>query len=580
MVSRSSQKCAVAVDERIIVFDPAPSASTAGRHIPVHGNKRAKSIPYTFDWVFDESATQIEVYEHTVRPLLDGVLDGYNATVFAYGATGSGKTHTISGTQDHPGILPLTMAELFERIKDIEREKTVDISVSYLEVYNETIRDLLQTGNDGLDIREDADRIVVPDLSEHYPTCGEEVMALLEQGSVNRTKSPTQANEHSSRSHAIFQINIRQTDRIGSQDVQVATLTLCDLAGSERASVTENKGMQLREGANINRSLLALGNCINALCVGKGHIPYRDSKLTRLLKYSLGGNCRTLMIANISAAWQHYEETHNTLKYADRAKEIRLKVERNVLKADMQLEKYVETIQELQREVEALRAQIGKEAALLPQDEDAFTIVKQSLEDLYDMVHTMGKQKVDLEVQMMLSSEMELQQQLDKVQSEMESHFQLIHRNVTMLTDVSLKRTLSCFWMPMKLAQFEKECEMHRSRLLCDALMREQKEKQVKSTNLPQPVVPQSQENDTPLPHVVPALPQMVNRVKKTARRESMLPQLSKTRRMSMLPRPHRRFSTITALETLQEDSKLDEDGLEKENQPARPTKRQRGLNK
>ncbi|KAJ3187188.1 kinesin-like protein Klp5 [Gaertneriomyces sp. JEL0708] len=369
-----------AVSPTTLLFHPPPSRS-------YHTLSRRKPITYTFDRIFPEHSTQTTVYENTVQPLLSGVLDGFNATVFAYGATGCGKTYTITGTPDDPGVIFLTMQELFERVRSAEeRHRGWEVRCSYFEVYNETIRDLLgpttaMTTNGstiatmgksaGLELREDDahQRVVVSGLSEHAPRTVEDVMQMLIRGNENRTRAPTEANAVSSRSHAVLQVFIRQTT---GEARKSAVLSVIDLAGSERASVTKNKGERLLEGANINRSLLALGNCINALCEGAGksgaggggqlasnqqqqtnvHVPYRDSKLTRLLKYSLSGNCRVVMITNVSASSVYYEETHNTLKYANRAKNIRTTVVQNVEKDGME---------ELRKELEVLREQL-KEA--------------------------------------------------------------------------------------------------------------------------------------------------------------------------------------------------------------------------
>ncbi|KAI8847005.1 kinesin motor domain-containing protein, partial [Chytridium lagenaria] len=293
-----------------------------------HGAKRNKEIKYAFDKVFGESSTQQQVFEGTTKPLIDDVLNGFNATLFAYGATGCGKTFTITGTEKDPGVIFRTMKELFTRIDSNSADRKTDVSLSYLEVYNETIRDLLSLdplSNASLDVREDDARVVIAGLSEHRPKDVHDVMKMLILGNENRTRAPTEANEVSSRSHAILQIHVKQKQKnTGVVDkFSFATFSIIDLAGSERASVTKNKGERLLEGANINRSLLALGNCINALCGDKpNHIPFRDSKLTRLLKFSLSGNCKVVMIANISPILIHYEETHNTLKYANRAKNI------------------------------------------------------------------------------------------------------------------------------------------------------------------------------------------------------------------------------------------------------------------
>ncbi|KAJ1976707.1 tubulin-dependent ATPase kip3 [Dimargaris xerosporica] len=364
----SIRKVVEVMDERILVFDPPDerATSTYGHSTaPAQTNKRHKDVRFAFDRVFNAESTQQEVYLATTQPLIDAVLHGFNATVFAYGATGCGKTHTISGTPEDPGIIFLTMKELFEKIKAYEQDKVVEASLSYLEVYNETIRDLLiEPGSTTkpLALREDTRRgVVVAGLRECHPSTVEDVMELVLRGNRNRTQSPTEANATSSRSHAVLQINIRQKSRAGglSNDMVSATLSLIDLAGSERASVTKNRGSRLLEGANINRSLLALANCINALCdeKKKRHIPYRDSKLTRLLKFSLGGNCRTVMIVCCSPASTYYEETYNTLKYANRAKNIKTKVERNTLSVKAHVSQYVKQIKEQALQIQRLRAE-------------------------------------------------------------------------------------------------------------------------------------------------------------------------------------------------------------------------------
>lgn len=308
--------------------------------------------------------TQAEVYEGTTRALLDSVLDGYNATVFAYGATGCGKTHTITGTAQHPGIIFLTMQELFEKIDERSQEKHTELTLSYLEIYNETIRDLLVPGGSkiGLALREDSSQaVVVPGLTSHRPRDVQEVMDMIVRGNEYRTVSPTEANATSSRSHAVLQINIAQKDR--NADVNephtMATLSIIDLAGSERASVTKNCGERLTEGANINKSLLALGGCINALCdkSGKMHVPYRNSKLTRLLKFSLGGNCKTVMIVCVSPSSAHYDETQNTLRYANRAKDIQTTVTRNVFNVNRHVKDFLIKIDEQMALINELRAQ-------------------------------------------------------------------------------------------------------------------------------------------------------------------------------------------------------------------------------
>ncbi|KAH8813081.1 P-loop containing nucleoside triphosphate hydrolase protein [Xylogone sp. PMI_703] len=354
------------LDDKCLIFDPPEHnpIQRFSRSVVPNMGKKVKDQTFAFDRVFDDTTTQAEVYEATTRTLLDSVLDGYNATVFAYGATGCGKTHTITGTAQQPGIIFLTMQELFEKIAERSDEKTTDLSLSYLEIYNETIRDLLVPGGSkqGLMLREDANQSVsVAGLSSHHPQNVQEVMDMIVKGNEYRTISPTEANATSSRSHAVLQINVAQKDR--NADVNephtMATLSIIDLAGSERASATKNRGERLIEGANINKSLLALGSCINALCDPRkrNHVPYRNSKLTRLLKFSLGGNCKTVMIVCVSPSSAHFDETQNTLRYANRAKNIQTKVTRNVFNVNRHVKDYLVKIDEQMALINELRAQ-------------------------------------------------------------------------------------------------------------------------------------------------------------------------------------------------------------------------------
>ncbi|PVF94748.1 kinesin-domain-containing protein [Serendipita vermifera] len=360
-----------------LIFDPMdPQTESQYRtkgYMPP-GTYRYKHKKYQYDQVFGPNATQLEVFERTTKPLLDGIFDGYNATVFAYGATGCGKTHTISGTETDPGIIYATMAELFQRIEERKEDYSVDVSLSFLEIYNEEIRDLLapagfDTPRGGLAIREDKNnRVTVAGLTEVVPTSADEVNSIVQAGNARRTQSPTHANATSSRSHAVLQINVTQSPRTPGviEERTMATLSIIDLAGSERASATKNMGKRMVEGANINKSLLALGNCINALCEPRtrAHIPYRNSKLTRLLKFSLGGNCRTVMIVCVAPTSNHIEDTGNTLAYANRAKEIKTKVSKNIMDVDRHVGQYVEAINRLNDEVRELKAKLSGEMAL------------------------------------------------------------------------------------------------------------------------------------------------------------------------------------------------------------------------
>ncbi|XP_051579953.1 kinesin-like protein KIF18A [Myxocyprinus asiaticus] len=355
------------VDNHMLIFDPKDEEVTFFRGQRV-GNrdvrKRAnKDLKFVFDSVFREDSSQVEVFENTTKAIVDGVLNGYNCTVFAYGATGAGKTHTMLGTSDSPGVMYLTMKELFARMDLAKEDKVFNIAFSYLEVYNEQIRDLI-TNSGPLAVREDGSNgVVVQGLTLHQPKSAEHILEALDYGNKNRTQHPTDMNATSSRSHAVFQIYLRQQDKTASlnPNVRVAKMSLIDLAGSERASATNAKGARLREGANINRSLLALGNVINTLAnpkCKKTHIPYRDSKLTRLLKDSLGGNCRTVMIANVSPSSFSYEDTHNTLKYANRAKEIKSNLKSNVMSLDSHIGQYAVICEKQKAEIILLKQKL------------------------------------------------------------------------------------------------------------------------------------------------------------------------------------------------------------------------------
>ncbi|XP_059809987.1 kinesin-like protein KIF18A [Hypanus sabinus] len=354
------------VDENVLVFDPKEEinddvfSEAKFRRVRDATCRKRKDLKFVFDRVFNENSTQQEVFEFTTKHILEGVLNGYNCSVFAYGATGSGKTHTMLGSEDQPGVMYLTMLELYERIEQMKDEKICEVAVSYLEVYNEQIHDLLEPKG-SLAVREDPQKgTVVQRLSFHQPKTAKELLEMLANGNQNRTQHPTDVNATSSRSHAVFQVYVKQQDRIASisKNLRVAKMCLIDLAGSERVTATKAQGARFREGANINRSLLALGNVINALADGKGkksHIPYRDSKLTRLLKDSLGGNCQTVMIATVSPSSSSYEDTYNTLKYANRAKDIKSSLKSNIVSLDCHISKYAAICEELRREVTQLK---------------------------------------------------------------------------------------------------------------------------------------------------------------------------------------------------------------------------------
>lgn len=260
------------------------------------------------------------------------------------------------GSENCLGITFLTIKELFDQMESLKENREFDIGISYLEVYNEQVMNLL-TKSGPLKLREDTHGVVVSGLVLKKIENASELYDLLTLGNKNRTQHPTDANSESSRSHAIFQVHIRMTD-IRTSVKRTVKLSMIDLAGSERAASTKCMGLRFKEGASINKSLLALGNCINNLADGLKHIPYRDSNLTRILKDSLGGNCQTVMIANVSPSSLTYDDTYNTLKYASRAKNIRTTIRQNLVKTNMPKEYYTSMINDMQSEIDRLKAQV------------------------------------------------------------------------------------------------------------------------------------------------------------------------------------------------------------------------------
>jgi len=301
------------------------------------GNNRM----FTFDHVFGPTSSQDEVFDTCVPPLLDGCFAGYNATVFAYGQTGSGKTYTMGtgssasgGSSQDLGIIPRLIKKLFEGIEEKSSVAQFMVRCQFLEVYNEGIRDLLHpdTPSSALQIRERPNgEISVAAAKEEVVVGYSDCLRLLDIGSVSRVTGETDMNEQSSRSHAIFSIFVEQQPAAtagGVGEITMSKLHLVDLAGSERVKKSHAVGERFKETVTINQGLLALGNVISALGDEQrkaSHVPYRDSKITRMLQDSLGGNSRTLMVATISTADSCIEESLNTLKYANRARNIRNK---------------------------------------------------------------------------------------------------------------------------------------------------------------------------------------------------------------------------------------------------------------
>jgi len=357
---------------------------------------------FTFDQVFDLDSNQIDVYTLTAKPAVQSVLEGYNSTIFAYGQTGTGKTYTMEGftfNQNDPnrGIIQRTIEDIFNYIMTTSSENTkFIIRASYLQIYNEFISDLLKPEKKNLQIREDKKKGIYVDLLSEWAVRNPvDLYALLKRGTSYRTTSATNMNDVSSRSHAVFVITVEQmtTETINGQthtQIKVGKLNLVDLAGSERVRVTGATGQQLEESKKINKSLSCLGNVINALTDQKNriHIPYRDSKLTRLLEDSLGGNCKTTMIAMISPAHDAFNESLSTLYFAQRAKKIQ---NRPIVNEDLNnralIRQYETELKNLRNELERKNKMLQSNELVMQLQEEK----KQALEDKNEAIKELEK---------------------------------------------------------------------------------------------------------------------------------------------------------------------------------------------
>ncbi|CAM6033347.1 unnamed protein product [Sphagnum compactum] len=322
---------------------------------------------YTFDRVFGSDATTLEIYEAHTKDIIGSAVQGFNGTVFAYGQTSSGKTYTMRGSPQEPGIIPLAVHEVFRNIQAVDTREFL-LRVSYMEIYNEEINDLLAPEAQKLQIHENVERgIFVAGLREEIVVSPEQVLELMEFGENHRHVGETNMNVYSSRSHTIFRMVIESRDR--SQDdpcgnnsvqvcdaVRVSVLNLVDLAGSERVAKSGAEGARLKEGTHINKSLMTLGTVINKLSEGiqkqGGHVPYRDSKLTRILQPALGGNAKTAIICNVTPALVHTDETKGTLYFASRANRVTNCAQVNEIMTDAAL------LKRQKKEIEELRTKL------------------------------------------------------------------------------------------------------------------------------------------------------------------------------------------------------------------------------
>ncbi|KAK2591798.1 Kinesin heavy chain [Conoideocrella luteorostrata] len=289
---------------------------------------------FTFDRVFDMECKQQDIFDFSIRPTVDDILNGYNGTVFAYGQTGAGKSYTMMGTNidddEGRGVIPRIVEQIFASIMTSPSTIEYTVRVSYMEIYMERIRDLLAPQNDNLPVHEEKNRgVYVKGLLEIYVSSVQEVYEVMRRGGNARAVAATNMNQESSRSHSIFVITVTQKN-VETGSAKSGQLFLVDLAGSEKVGKTGASGQTLEEAKKINKSLSALGMVINALTDGKSsHVPYRDSKLTRILQESLGGNSRTTLIINCSPSSYNDAETLSTMRFGTRAKSIKNKAKVN-----------------------------------------------------------------------------------------------------------------------------------------------------------------------------------------------------------------------------------------------------------
>ncbi|XP_027148439.1 kinesin-like protein KIN-7C, mitochondrial [Coffea eugenioides] len=335
-------------------------------------NEYSPSIAYGFDRVFGPATTTRNVYDVAAQHVVSGAMEGVNGTVFAYGVTSSGKTHTMHGEQKSPGIIPLAVKDVFGIIQETPGREFL-LRVSYLEIYNEVINDLLDPTGQNLRIREDTQGTFVEGIKEEVVLSPAHALSLIAAGEEHRHVGSNNFNLLSSRSHTIFTLTIESSPCAENQEenVKLSQLHLIDLAGSE-SSKTETTGLRRKEGSYINKSLLTLGTVISKLTDGKAtHIPYRDSKLTRLLQSSLSGHGRVSLICTVTPASSNSEETHNTLKFAHRSKHVEIKASQNKIMDEKSLiKKYQKEISSLKQELQQLKRGMENKSLMAPTQED------------------------------------------------------------------------------------------------------------------------------------------------------------------------------------------------------------------
>lgn len=408
--------------------------------IPAEKHKPPELHEFTFDRICGPETSQAEVFEYAARPVVGGVLDGYNGTIFAYGQTGSGKTFSMEGPNIHDtqykGIIPRMMDAIFEGLINASSSCEFSIKVSYLEIYLEKIQDLIDSSKNNLQVKEDKSRgIYVHDATEVYVSTPDEMMNVMTMGGKNRSIAATRMNEKSSRSHSIFCVYVEQRN-LETNARKNGRLYFVDLAGSEKIAKTHVQGKQLEEAKMINKSLSALGNVINALTEkGNAFVPYRDSKLTRILQESLGGNSQTTLVIACSMSSYNDKETLSTLRFGLRAKKIQNKPICNQEKSAKELLKQLEQVQkEIQKQAEIInniqthvQQNYSNNANLMNEIngiiDNSFTVTKQTTQINHESEHSMTLVKQHVEI-------VSLNEELQKIKLEKkELEDELLYRN-------------------------------------------------------------------------------------------------------------------------------------------------------
>eukprot|EP00730_Choanoeca_flexa_P003815 TRINITY_DN11513_c0_g1_i1.p1 TRINITY_DN11513_c0_g1~~TRINITY_DN11513_c0_g1_i1.p1 ORF type:complete len:1296 (+),score=285.48 TRINITY_DN11513_c0_g1_i1:64-3951(+) len=412
--SKKAETCVEIINKQAIqITKPKSQASASERPASSAG---PTTHNFNYDRVFDPDSTQQAVYTTAVKPVVESVLQGYNGSVIAYGQTGTGKTFTIEGALEgeHRGVIPRCVSHVFDHIQAAPEDSQYLVRVSYLQIYNEKISDLLNPGSDNLKIRErGGNDPYVEGLSEHVAKSAQDVYALLAKGRHQRTTNSTSMNRVSSRSHAVFTLIVEHSCERQEGEGQVVTigqLRLVDLAGSERFEASSNQTHQ-KETQNINTSLSAFGKVVLALTSkSKMHTPYRDSKLTRILQSSLGGNCLTTMITAISPAATSHQESVASLKFGNRAQRVKNHAVCNEDKDEQAL------LSSYKSEIEQLRAKLASAAEADAMERQRLEQASmQAHQEKHVIVNELAKQQAAAE--RARAEKMKLEEQLSAMQA-------------------------------------------------------------------------------------------------------------------------------------------------------------------